>query len=226
LDPLRWKYKIQVDVEETAKHARRKGFSVRLLEGQSRTHGEPYPLNQIEIKGGGFEFLNVDKLIVGPHVTQLYKKNSQKLDEIDRILNDIVVFAPKETSRFGREIRMPVQTIRRLRERKKAMEKLYDAAFSVLVQRKITDALSEGREYITSTEINQVLEDVRREATRPKVGNLFGKREEALHRFLKKYYPNIEKLRDVKDGKRLMKILDHFEEYWKNEFWEEESKSL
>jgi len=71
-----------------------------------------------------------------------------------------------------------------------------------------------------------MLEDVRREATRPKVGNLFGKPEEALRRFLKKYYPNIQKLRDVKDGRRLMKILDQFEEYWKKEFWEEESKSL
>jgi len=40
--------------------------------------------------------------------------------------------------------------------------------------------------------------------------------------FKKKYYPNIEKLRDVKDGKRLMKILDEFEGYYKKEFWEEE----
>jgi len=106
----------------------------------------------------------------------------------------------------------------------KKTEKTLEAAYSVLRQRKITDALNEGREYVTLTEIiDEPYEEVSREETRPKVGDLYGKREKALHKFLRKYYPNVETLRDVKDGKLVMKILKEFEAYWKKEFWEEES---
>ena len=107
----------------------------------------------------------------------------------------------------------------------KKTEKTLEAAYNVIRSRIITDALNEGREYVTLTEImDKPREEVRREETRPKVGDLYGKREKALHKFLRKYYPNVEALGDVEDGKLVMRILEEFEEYWKKEFWEEESK--
>jgi len=53
------------------------------------------------------------------------------------------------------------------------------AAFNVLIQRKVMDILDEGRQYITSVEIKQIFEDVRREVMRPKVGNLFNEKKKA-----------------------------------------------
>ena len=58
---------------------------------------------------------------------------------------------------------------------KDKFREMLKASFRVLIQRKITDAFNEGREYITLPEINQVFKEVRREMMRPKVGNLFGR---------------------------------------------------
>lgn len=124
MEPLRWKYEISIDVDETAENARSKGFSVKNLEGQSRRIGALYPLGQIEIKGGKFEHLDVQLILVGPRVTQLYKKGTQNLDEVDHILNDIVVFASGETSRFGKEARIEICTSSMLKERHKLIMKI------------------------------------------------------------------------------------------------------
>jgi hypothetical protein len=54
----RWRYKIKLDIEETAEEAEKLGFKTRLLEGQPKNKrgtdgwGEAYPLNQYEISGG------------------------------------------------------------------------------------------------------------------------------------------------------------------------------
>lgn len=52
-------------------------------------------------------------------------------------------------------------------------ERMLEATFNVLIQRKVTEALQQGREYVTGEEINQVFKDVAKELKRPKVGNLF-----------------------------------------------------
>jgi len=149
LGSLRWRYKIQVDVEETAKNARSKGFSVRLLEGQSRTHGEPYPLNQIEIKGGSLTS-NI-KVIVSPHRTQIYIfiKDIPDIDELERILkdrerteqvlDDIVIFAANETARFSVDTMIPVMSPSMLKTQQKLTAKIREAfdGLNGLFQREI-----------------------------------------------------------------------------------------
>jgi len=66
----------------------------------------------------------------------------------------------------------------------------------------------------------------RRKPKRPKVGNLRGERTKAWLRFLKKYYPNIEKSsRDDGQLKISKKILAEFAQYWKKEYWEEKENA-
>lgn len=58
--------------------------------------------------------------------------------------------------------------------------------------------------------------------TRPTVGNLFGEKERAWCRFLKKYYPNVDKsIRDHGSLTVSKKFLNEFAQYWKKEYWEE-----
>jgi len=140
LDQLRWKYKIQAYVEETANRARSKRFSVRHLEGQSRT-GHPYPLNQIEIKGG--DLASNVRVVVSPHVTQVYFSIDdvpdmeelgnivENLGKVEYILNEVVIFASNETARFSIETEIPVLSVSMLMtreklvaERNKALDKL------------------------------------------------------------------------------------------------------
>lgn len=111
---------------------------------------------------------------------------------------------------------MTPEEIQKLITKLKETEKMLDAAFSVLFQRKVDEALNEGREYVTLTEIRQVFEEVMREKMRPKVGNLHGKREKAWLRFVEKYYPSLEEA--LKDRE----LLDKFDEYYAKEYWEEE----
>lgn len=51
--------------------------------------------------------------------------------------------------------------------------KMFGAAFELLVQRKVMDALNEGRQHITSDELIQLFRDVMRQYRAPKVGNLY-----------------------------------------------------
>lgn len=120
MDPLRWRFKIRVDVEETGCLARSRGFSVYEFEGQSRTNEELYPLNQIEVKG--WDLSSKVKVIVGPKVTQVYfyVENVPEINElenivmnlgkVEQILNEVVVFAPDETARFSMETEIPVMS--------------------------------------------------------------------------------------------------------------------
>jgi len=133
---LQWKYKIQAYVEETASHAKNKKFSTVYLEGQSRT-GHPFPLNQVEIKGGDLGS-NV-KVIVSPRVTQVYffvndisdmeelESIMGNLGEVEQILNEVVIFAPNETARFGIETEIPVMSYSMLKAQQKVLSKFHEA---------------------------------------------------------------------------------------------------
>jgi len=140
---LRWKYQLQVDIEDTRDFSRSKGFSVIELEGQSRRYNEPYPLNQIEIKGAN---LGSDvKVVVSPRSTQIYfsvdgvpgvKELENLLDnlgKVEQILNEVVVFFPYESVRFSMEARIPIMDDGMLKtwymlkeELNRAYEKLYE----------------------------------------------------------------------------------------------------
>ncbi len=128
MGPLRWKYRIQINLEKTEQNAKAKGLSVRSLEGQSRTIGEPFPLNQTEIRSDNF---NPNfRVVVGCKVTQIYfsiKEMSSmdelenmldNLDNVENILNNIVIFTPSETSRFNMKTRKPVMSIGMLKTQK------------------------------------------------------------------------------------------------------------
>jgi len=151
MDPLRWKYELQANVEQTGNHARSKGFSVRLFEGQSATYWQPYPLNQIEIKGGNLD-PNV-RVIVSSQVTQIYFSINDipdieeleniigNLGEVEQILNEVVIFAPNETTRFSMETEIPVLSYSMLRTQQKltvrfheALEKLEGMVLNEIVQ--------------------------------------------------------------------------------------------
>lgn len=137
MDPLRWSYKIQVDIEKTEENARNKGFSVMCFEGQSRTLGEPFPLNQIEIKNG--EFGSDTRVIVSPSVTQIYLSINdipsieelehivKHLEEVEQVLNDTVVFGLGETARFGRDTEIPILSVSMLKTQRKLGETFHKA---------------------------------------------------------------------------------------------------
>jgi len=117
---IRWTYDLKVDVEETEKNSKTQGFEVRLLEGETKNFVQHYPLNQVKISGGDLS-PNI-KVHVGPNVTQIYYsiESSLTLDYLERmvsdvesaerILNCVVVFAPDETARFGKETSKPVKS--------------------------------------------------------------------------------------------------------------------
>jgi hypothetical protein len=179
---LRWRYRLHVDVEDTRDFSRSKGFSVRELEGQSRTFNDPYPLNQIEIKGADFGS-NV-KVVVSPRSTQIYfsinnlpevkalENILDNLDKVEQILNEITIFFPDESVRFGIETRRSVMTDGMLKtwfmlkeELNKGYERLYDLILReaslvpiFLVQGKIGYAVS--RLYVLSAELSRFQQDL------------------------------------------------------------------
>lgn len=118
LEPLRWTYKLRVDVDETGNNALDKGLKTVWLEGQSRNYDQLYPLNQVKISGGNLS--SKIKVHVGPSVTQIYYYPEGFLEmdgieemlgdkeEAERILNCVVVFASGETARFDIETATPV----------------------------------------------------------------------------------------------------------------------
>lgn len=140
---IRWRFKINADVEETECLAVSKGFSARQLEGQSRTNDEPYPLNQVEITN--WNFSSDVKVVVSPTVTQVYfnvesipkiaelENIVMDLGKVEKILNEVVVFAEDETARFSMETEIPVMSIGMLKvqhmlkeETHRAFERLYE----------------------------------------------------------------------------------------------------
>ncbi|MDH5733059.1 MAG: winged helix-turn-helix transcriptional regulator [Candidatus Bathyarchaeota archaeon] len=57
------------------------------------------------------------------------------------------------------------------------------------------------------------------------VGDLFGARQKAFQRFMKKYYPQIKiPVHDIENPKLVMNIMKGFEEYYKEEFWKDEKR--
>jgi len=105
----------------------------------------------------------------------------------------------------------------------KNLMKMLDAARSLLIRRKISDAMDKGQEYITLRELLQTYDEIKREAARPKIGNLFGKRDKAWSRFLKKQGLTSKTFNQLKNWERIDKIRKEFEEYYQKDFWEEES---
>jgi len=152
MDPLRWKYELKVNVEETGNQAKSKGFSVRNLEGQSKTNEEPYPLNQVEIKG--WDLSSKVKVIVGPKVTQVYfyienvpeinelENIVMNLGKVEQILNEVVIFAPDEVARFSMETKIPVMSIGMLKMQYKLKEEVHRVLgkFGELVLREFAQA--------------------------------------------------------------------------------------
>ena len=114
------------------------------------------------------------------------------------------------------------EEIATLRKQLEETEKTLQAAFDLLIQGRIRENLKKGQQFITSTEIMQVWKRIEYEKKRPKVGNLYGKREEALDLFLKRHGLTIEAFHKIKNGERLMNLLNEFEEYWKKEFFNED----
>ena len=160
MDPLRWRFKIRVDVKETEYLARSKGLSAYEYEGQSRTNEEPYPLNQIEIKG--WDFNSNVKVTVSPTVTQIYFyiENMPEIEElenivtnlgkVEQILNEVVVFAPDESTRFSMETEIPVMSISMLKTQcmlKEELNGIFERLYE-LVLREISHAhifLAQGK---------------------------------------------------------------------------------
>jgi len=119
LEPLRWKYRIDIDVEETESRARARGFRVRTLEGLATGKQSEYPLGQIEISGGALKAMNA-KIVISPHVTQVYEKSEVwETESIESILRDIAVPLEGETRVFSRETLIEVKTISLLELRRR-----------------------------------------------------------------------------------------------------------
>lgn len=156
-----------------------------------------------------------------------YKKDLERLGKLGKKISEEtgrpVYFIPEE-------IRPEIKSLMDKREIKdeidqmapetfQKLKKTLDAAFSLLRQRKITDALDEGREGIDLRELD-VEKDIEREIKRPKLSdvNLFDINKKLWPQFLQEKHPDIWTL--VKDGKpaRMPKdILEEFGEYRKKE---------
>jgi hypothetical protein len=159
-----------------------------------------------------------------------YTKNGKKISrdtitKYSRFWKDVIC----ESGRGRRGFQIISQ--KNYEERARVLEEVKEtltAAFNVLISRKITDAMNEGRQDITLAEINQVFEDVRREITRPKIGNLFNIDNKLWPKFLQEKHPDIWTLvKDEKPASMPKDILEQFEEYRKKELsagsWEERS---
>jgi len=144
---LCWKYNLKIDVDETQRNAKGMGFNAIFLEGQSRTHHELYPLNQIKISGGT---LCPDvKVHVGSKVTEIFyyaenfsgideiKRTLMDLDKAERTLNRIVSFASDEANRFGKDTEIPVASTSMLNLRiylRNNCDKAMDSVQQVVVE--------------------------------------------------------------------------------------------
>jgi hypothetical protein len=102
----RYRYKIQLDVEETKVKAESRGFTCRLLEGLPKNrkgldgYGEPYPLPQYEITGANLpDYIKIE--IVPPKtinaetmepILRQLESYCQELERVEEIMNEIAVF--------------------------------------------------------------------------------------------------------------------------------------
>lgn len=118
---MSWKYSINVDVDETVESAKKNGFTVIHLYGQSRTHFEEYPLPQIKLIGQSLDPRL--KVQVSPKATEFFfeVENPFQMNEIEKVLSAVedaertlnltVVFSSGEARRFGLETKKPIPSI-------------------------------------------------------------------------------------------------------------------
>jgi hypothetical protein len=169
----RYRYKIQLEVEETKLQAERKGFKCRLLEGQPKNrkckdgYGEPYPLPQYEITGGTLsENLKIE---IAPSTTQIYFFGNEfvppkvinevnmepllcqmelfcrELEHAEEVLNEIAVFS-RNNEFFNKENRIYSKT--------PAMYRL------IISSRDIIDQLFDNINKLFMDEVDLVLADL------------------------------------------------------------------
>ena len=117
---IRWKYDLKAYVEETESNAKAQGFEAKLYESMTKNFSHHFPMNQVEISGGNLS-PNIT-VHVGPNVTQIYysiespstldtlERMISDVDSAERILNYTIVFAPGETTRFGKDTSKPVMS--------------------------------------------------------------------------------------------------------------------
>jgi len=106
------RYDVSVAVDETAEKAMKHGFSVRYLEGQSRS-GRDYYLRQLEIK---LDILGA-KSIVSPTKIQVFWDDFDKLDEIESVLQEIIVPIEGSEANISEETRVHIPTMYQIQER-------------------------------------------------------------------------------------------------------------
>ena len=133
---LRWNYRIKSELEDSKEEALKQGFDAFWLFGTSKT-GNEYPLNQLKIKGGALS--PKIKVHVSPNATQLYYyiKGSVSMDDLEiilsekeaaeRILNEIIIFAPDETNQFSVKTAKPVESLAMLKMEKRLRELFNEA---------------------------------------------------------------------------------------------------
>lgn len=114
----------------------------------------------------------------------------------------------------------------------KAIEKKFDALWAALYRRILEDILMKRKlalRELTLGEVDRlVYEEMKREETRPKIGNLFEIQNKLWPQFLQEKHPDIWTLvKDEKPASMPKDILEQFEEYMKKELsagsWEERS---
>lgn len=174
---IRWKYNLKVDVEETESNAKKQGFEARLLEGESRTYHQHYPLNQVKISGGNLS-PNM-KVHVGPNVTQVYyyieshptletlEKMVSDVEIAERILNYTIIFAPDEIARFGKATAKPVESVSMLKLQtnlrdgfNKTLDE-FERIFMCEIDKILFDA-TQGRTLFAANRIKALLDELTR----------------------------------------------------------------
>jgi len=106
------RYDVSVAVDETAEKARKHGFLVRYLEGQSRS-GRDYYLRQLEIK---LDILGA-KSIVSPTKIQVFWDDFDKLDEIESALQGMIVPMEGSEANISKGMRIHIPTMHQVQER-------------------------------------------------------------------------------------------------------------
>lgn len=174
---IRWKYDLKVDVEETESNAKAQGFEARLLEGETKNYVQHYPLNQVKISGGNLS-PNM-KVHVGPNVTQIYyniesPSTLETLEEMisdvesaERILNYTIVFAPGETTRFGKDTSKPVMSISTLKLQinlKDGFSKILDELERIYlceIEKSLLEAM-QGRPHFAQNRLKALIDEITR----------------------------------------------------------------
>jgi hypothetical protein len=171
---LRWNYRIKSQLEESKEEAIKQGFDAFWLFGTSKT-GNEYPLNQLKIKGGALS--SKIKIHVSSNATQLYYyvKGSITFDDLsiillekenaEKILNEIIVFAPDESKRFEIETAKPVESLAMLKMEKRLHELLdqaLDAYGNAAIEQGMNSLLTgiRGNLPLASTQIRDLIDEL------------------------------------------------------------------